>query len=162
MPPSTWTVDSDTVRTIAQITGLALLVLGWFLVNRQNNRRESRKEARQLIDRAQSHLAAAVDIAAKYQCGSCKENDQHIEGWKLLLALGQIRGSINTLGKKGIDPKSCARPYIVLKRCINGADFMTANWKPWQPDDSRWLELLSATHNLSEAMERLFIDNFDD
>ncbi len=162
MCPSTWNVSADLIRTITPLASIGLVVLGWALVNRQNNKRESRKETRQLIDRTLKHLAEAVDIATKYQSNSIDAMNRYVEGWKLLLALGQISGSINTLRKKGIDPTSCAAPYINLKKCITGADFMTSNSKPWPPDDKRWLELLAATNSLTETLDRLFIDSFKD
>jgi hypothetical protein len=157
---STWTVDSDSVRTATQAIGLGLLVLGWFLVNRQNNHREFRKETRQLIDRTREHVATAVETAAKYQSGAIEEKDRHVEGWKLLLALYQIRGSINALTKKGIDTGACAHPYIDLKICITGADFMTAEWKAWNPEDPRWLELLAASNKINDTLEHIFIERF--
>lgn len=157
-----WSDVADVIHTVAPVAPLALVIFGWFLVNRQNNRRESRKETRQLIDRAQGQLSTAVDLATKYQSGTCEDAERHTQGWKLLLALAQVSSGINTLERKGIDPSSCAERYLALKKCITGADFMTANWKPWSFDDKRWLELLAATNALSEAFEQLFIASFKD
>ena len=158
----TWSDVKDFAHSVAPAAPLAVVVIGWFLVNRQNNRRESRKETRQLIDRTQAHLSTAVELATKYQSGGCADSERPTQGWKLLLALGQISGDISTLQKKGTDPSSCADHFLVLKKCITGADFMTANWKAWPPEDQRWLELLAATNALSEELERLFIASFKD
>src|ERR1700721_125181 len=99
----TWTVVSDVIRTLAPLAALVTVAAGWFLVNRQNNLRESRKETRQLVDRTLDRLEEAVDVATKYQCGAGDEKLRHIESWKVLLALEQIGSNIGNLRRRNID-----------------------------------------------------------
>jgi inosine-uridine nucleoside N-ribohydrolase len=157
-----WGAAADIVRTLVPVASLGVVVIGWYLVNRQNNLRESRKETRQLIDRSQEFLAEAIEIAVKYQSSSGDASPPIADAWRLILALEQLGGSLNTLRKKGIAVEECNVPFNNLKKCITGADFMTEGWKPWQHDDKRWLDLVAETKSLTQTLERTFISSFKD
>jgi hypothetical protein len=151
---------TDLVRTFTPIAALVAVGIGWVVVNRQNNARESRKETRQLVDRTLKYVADAVDIATRYQGASVGSRPAHVDGWKVLLALGQIRSNLTNLNRANVDMKSCIASYISLKQCITGGDFMTANWSPWPPTDRRWLDMLGLATKLSELLDRIFIDTY--
>jgi hypothetical protein len=156
---STGTV-TELIKSFTPIAALVAVGIGWVVVNNQNNARESRKETRQLVDRTLKYLADALEIATRYQSGTVDDKLKHIDGWKVLLALGQISSNLTNLSRAKIDVRSCIAAYIALKQCITGKDFMTVSWRPWPPADKRWLEMLSAANKLSEMLDRIFIDAY--
>jgi hypothetical protein len=159
MCESTGTV-TDLIKTLAPIAALVAVGIGWIVVNKQNNARESRKETRQLVDRTLKYLADALDIATRYQSSTVDEKPKHVDGWKVLLAIRQISSNLTNLNRANIDVRSCIAAYISLKQCITGGDFMTENWRPWPRTDKRWLDMLSAANKLSEMLDRIFIDTY--
>lgn len=56
------------IQGIFQIITWAIVVYGWFIVNRQNNRRELRKETRATVDMLKERLEKLEEIAISFHC----------------------------------------------------------------------------------------------
>jgi len=55
-----------TLSYIAPIVPWALVIIGWWIINHQNNARESRKERRAAIDRLNSELDSLEGLAIQF------------------------------------------------------------------------------------------------
>lgn len=149
------------IRTTAAAISPVLVVLGWWWVNRQNNCRESRKESRQLVDRALRAVTDSVNLIISYHSG--KENDgvaRDMVAWKVVLALKQVSDDISLLSRNGFDTSECGKSYILLKQLATGNDFLTEAGLPWDNKDSRWTVLLDTSSCLRHTLDRLFFDRF--
>lgn len=146
------------IRTLAAALSPILVLVGWWLVNLQSNKREGRKELRQLVDRTINTVGEAVDAAIRYHTGSSDKGiGDSKESWKMLLAVDQIKSQLVVLGHNGMDTESCIGPFIRLKQAATGHDFMTKKYVPWASDDGRWLVLIDASKSLSHNLDLLFL-----
>jgi hypothetical protein len=153
----TW---GEWIRTVVASLGPVLVVIGWFLVNRQNNQREDRKELRQLVDRAINSINDAVDLTIKFHGNQPEDRDVHrMDSWRLLLAFLQIADQMNLLAEKGMNIEPCSKAYNALKFAATGHDFMTKKWKPWAKDDKRWMELTDAARTLCHGLDLKYVDS---
>ncbi len=151
------------IRTAAAAISPVLVVLGWWWVNRQNNCRERRKEARQLVDRALRTVSDSFDLFTNYHSGKDDNPDvRRLVGWKALLALKQVAVDIELLTRIGFNTRECGQSYVLLKQVATGGDFMTVTGAPWDiVKDNRWASLLDATSRLRHALDLLFFDRFE-
>jgi hypothetical protein len=138
-----------------------LVVVGWWWVNKTHNERERRKELRQLVDRAQETVTATFETALRYHSGSSERpaGDSR-DGWRLLLAVNQVRSQLLLLACNGIPATPCVAVFNRLKQAVTGHDFMTNAYKPWSDDDRRWMDLLEATESLTHHLDKTFFDLF--
>lgn len=143
-----------------------LVVLGWYFVDARNNARETRKEVRQLLDRALENVEACVQAGVEFHGHKAvNPKDQsdrpNTETWKLVILSNSLSAQIRLLGEHGLNMHSCGAPYINLKKILTGGDFMTASWKPWGVNDTRWTELLFAQRDLTVSLEKAFFSKFN-
>lgn len=151
----------DVVRTLATVATLPVIMLGWRLVNAQNNTRESRKELRQFIDRILGLVADLLVAGMDYHSGGEVAGvRRRTNAWKLVQALGQIAGNIAALKARGLDSDKCAEPFILLKQALTGSDFMSSSEKAWGDEDPRWQELIFASNRLTQTLDKLFLDTY--
>lgn len=135
----------------------ALVVLGWWIVNKQNNAREKRKEVRQLADRIINDVDELAKKTTEYHSRNCDSAEERKSlGWRLTLSLTRLSSHLQLLHDKGLDTGDCNVAYIELKRIATGGDFMTAGESIWPLSDMRWIQLLYATERLCKALESAF------
>ena len=66
-----------------------LTLLGWFLVNHQNNTREQRKEMRAAADQCKNLAREGVELGMKYWVG-----DEDTHAWQVKAALDELEVEI--------------------------------------------------------------------
>jgi len=97
-----------------------LVVIGWNVVSRGNDRRESRKEKRQLVDKTIDHIDSIVEDAVVFFTSEDDEEAEHRAG-KVLADLKRIETFLQALDLK--DPASNGKTLITattLRQSITG------------------------------------------
>jgi len=89
------TPDSTTnLSAYAPIVTWLIVIIGWLVVNNQNNNRESRKELRTRIDCLRNQIEGVEAQAIKYHTSVHDEN----LGLKIKLSIERIANDVNILG----------------------------------------------------------------
>ena len=137
----------------SQVVTWLLVILGWWLVNRQNNIREKRKEIRAFIDKLQNSLDELESHAIKYHTSE-KSDDL---AFSLKRSLNKkIPNKIALLKSRNLDMNKCY-PYMKqLRQAITLENFDTANFHPRDISDDLLKKIWLSKENLSHEIEMVF------
>ena len=95
----------------SQVITWLLVLLGWTLVNAQNNRREERKELRAALDRLSLRIEKLVALSIKYwQSDVSSESDD--TSWEIKRDLDNVEASINRIVRRS----EMSLPWYWLRR----------------------------------------------
>lgn len=121
-------------------------LLGWSVVNWQNNTREQRKEARSAADRCKVLLRDASKTAIQYWSGQNEAKD-----WQVRALFEELEVEIGCLPQKNID--ALLKIYSALVDAALGYNFGTATFKPVAPDHPVFKEITLSRQRLLSAIE---------
>lgn len=142
---------------IAQIVGQTitwlLVIFGWFVVSRSNDRRETRKELRALVDAIRK---ATIEIeTAAHEYFRVEAASSGHQGMILRRDILRLSGLLTTL--KAADPRfDIGQSLMEFRQTITGGDFDSAERKARVPADRLFLEISSAAQTLLENLESAF------
>ena len=146
--------DCTLFHSIAQIIPWALVVGGWWIVNKQNNFRERRKETRAILNQLLDDLDAIEKQAFSYH--TAKE---------ALIELGRdIKISLSRISKDvarhDLLPSGKRHPIVKLRQAITLKNFDTDCFQT-QNVNCELLDEISATKDdLIDALEQHFQDHY--
>ncbi|MEY4977960.1 MAG: hypothetical protein RLZZ352_230 [Pseudomonadota bacterium] len=123
-------------------------LLGWWVVNRQNNQRETRKEARSAADRCKVLAREVSQYGIEYW--SCSAN---VEPWKIRAAFEELEVEIERFQDKGMQ-KRLLDLQVELVEAVMGYNFDTAGFKPVAQDHPVFKEIPIARQRLLSSIER--------
>lgn len=142
-------------RIIAQVITWTLIVGGWWIVNKQNNWREKRKETRASLNQLLDKLNQLESQAYQYHQAS---KPSVVAGRDLKLALSRINSFVDI---QNLLPRGKRQPLAKLRRAITLDNFDTEHFLT-QPDDSEILAGISAAKDqLVDSLERYFLSEFN-
>jgi len=127
-----------------------LVVIGWIIVNHQNNKRETRKECRSLIDDAK---AAVIDVAAKavlYHTEAKKELSVEI-----LAAIDALEIECERLPNwvKGCPLMGC---HAAFANAMTGGDFDSAEVEKKAANSPQVISIVRTRTEMLSELERIF------
>lgn len=144
----------DWTRDVLPWAPPALTVLGWYLVNRQSNRREIRKEMRSACDRCKALVKEAVVLGVQYWSST---ND--VQAWQVKAVLEELdielcrfpdkHGRQDLLGK-----------HADLLDAITGADFESPSRKVRGTADPVIRQMAKARQRLLVEIESKFEQHY--
>ena len=136
-----------------QVITWALVILGWLLVNHQNNLREKRKEVRSLLDKTQELLDSIEAQAIEYHTVQ-ETNDL---AFRIKRALSQkIKYRLEVLHLRSLDLGSCNSYLKELRRAITLKNFDSANYQKIDISDQIVKGIWLSKDRLSQELERCF------
>lgn len=100
---------------------LALTVVGWWWVNRQNNRREARKEHRALLDAAKRQV---VDVSAKTV--AYLQDADSVLAPEIKWAFDELEVELLRLPDFGKDGSELLRDFVLFTDACTGGRFEEA------------------------------------
>jgi len=121
-------------------------LLGWGVVNRQNNTREQRKEARSAADRCKVLLRDASKTAIQYWSGQGEAKD-----WQVRALFEELEVEIGCLPQKNID--ALLKVHSALIDAALGYNFGASGFKPVTPDHPVFKEITQSRQRLLSAIE---------
>ena len=127
-----------------------LTLAGWFLVNKQNNARESRKEARSAADRCKILTRESAQLGIKYW-----EAKPDATSWQVKALLEELEVEICRFPEKKGRPDLLAK-HIDLVEAIMGYDFDSARMQPKTPTDPVMRDIAKARQRLLFEVEHQF------
>lgn len=162
-------------KAVAPWISLPIVFVGWFVLNWQANRRETRKEIRQQVDRATKLVEMSADLGMVVHSSSVvstigKDVDEKTRQSlaeaqskirRLKFSLAQLSPLIQLLSERGVGSQDVTDALIELRTNLMGGDFETADQVPWSTDDSRWNELSGCSVRLAICLERAFQQKFE-
>lgn len=133
-----------------------LVILGWVIVNRQNNNRETRKEIRAALFDLYKLLDEIEDEAVKYHTS---ETPDGILGRRIKRNLSQLSLRIK-LASRGLLKCKTAVLVAAFRRSITWENFETSNFKQKAPEDRFFEVILDAKRSLISVLDSAFNNRF--
>lgn len=103
---------------------LALTMLGWFVVSRQHNQRERRKEVRELVRLVEQRVDDILDQAAEYYSLDGKDPKCPALASKMRFGLSAIGQLLKRLRAAGLEP-AANDELIAFRQAVTGGNFET-------------------------------------
>ena len=120
---------------------LLLVVAGWAVVNHQNNRRETRKEMRALLDSTKKATVEVARLAVAYYCDAEAEAAHEIK-WSLQAL------EIELERLPGFDQRSrLLKKFVEFSEAATGGDFESAD-RPKRTRAAPEIASIQRTRNL--------------
>jgi hypothetical protein len=141
----------------AQVITWLLVILGWLLVNRQNNIREKRKEIRSLLDKIQSFLDEIEYQAIQYH--TSQQSDELAFQLKRNLNK-KFQNKLSVLKLRNLDIQNCYPHLKQLRQAVTLENFDTSGFKPKNISDDVIKNIWLAKENLSQELERCFAKKY--
>jgi hypothetical protein len=145
--------DSETCdgfKIVSQTITWLLILGGWWIVNKQNNWQEQRKETRTVINQPVNDLDAIEEQAYKYHQAS---KTSLAMGRDIKLGLSRISALVT---RESLLPRHKRQPLARLRRAITLNNFDTEHFTTQMDDSELLAEISSAKDDLIEALERHF------
>ncbi len=138
----------DGTVELTQVITWLIVFAGWYIINEQNKRRETRKEVRQSIDTIAVDLDAITDLAYEYH--STRDHDSDVSQ-RIKYELLRLEKSLNRL-KYPISVNVDAE-VIGLRRAITFKNFDTAEHVALSSNDELFNSISESVCELREKLE---------
>mgnify|MGYP003586266291 FL=1 len=135
-------------------TAPAITLLGWYIVNGQNNARERRKEARSAADRCKTIAREVTQLGYNYWLGK-----GNVEAWQIKAQLEELEVEIARF-PEGKGRSKLIDRHIDLVEAITGLDFESATMKPRESGHVIYREIAIARQRLLAEIEQQFSQHF--
>nr|VFK23263.1 MAG: hypothetical protein BECKLFY1418C_GA0070996_11382 [Candidatus Kentron sp. LFY] len=138
-----------------------VIVVGWIVVNQQNNARETRKELRARIDLVQTWTFELVDLATGYHTGESGIADKYSNRYQervIKSRLDRVTRTISSLRKStlGKSPYNSPHEAYHFRQAVTLHNFDTSEYKA-QPPDSELLDDIAMTaQSLMDSLEEAY------
>jgi hypothetical protein len=130
--------------------GPCLTLCGWFLVNRQNNQRELRKEMRSAADKCKLLAREVSSLAFDYWQG-----DEKSSSWKVRSLLDELEIELSRFSEdKG--RQALLDKHIELTDAITGGQFESINRPKRDPNDQEMRTIAKCRERLLREIEIKF------
>lgn len=153
-PALEWLCGIDFKNSLLPWFPSALTLLGWYVVNRQNNLRETRKEARSAADRCKVLAREAAQHGIEYWSGS-----GDVKPWKIRANLEELEVEIGRFQNQAMQDK-LLEAHAELVDAVMGHNFDTAGFKPVTQDHPVFKEIPAARQRLLVTIERELTGQF--
>lgn len=132
----------------------ALTVLGWYLVNRQSNSREVRKEMRSASDRCKALARESVVLGVQYWSG-----EKDVAAWQVRVVLDELDFELCRFPElKG--RKELLEKFADLADAITGQDFESPAPKAKKTGDPVMRQMTNTRQRLLVEIEHQFEIHF--
>jgi len=146
--------SNSTLISLSQVVTWIIVVAGWFLVNRQNNVRETRKEVRACVMDLAGSLNKLEELSVKYHTARMQDQNAAIAVRKDIM---RVASSIHRLP---IEQVALDLGIIALRRAITYRNFDTSRFVSQQADSQIVVGITSAIDELLDAVEAAFAKKY--
>lgn len=131
-----------------------LVILGWIVVNIQNNRRETRKEIRMILNLLYSELDELVDKSIEFHIN----NWNGVDAKKITTKIDRVISSINSVSDiMGIE---CHTESKELRQAITLNNFDKSSHSRLSGEEDIITEIADASYIISSKLESSFIHKY--
>lgn len=143
--------DCSIFQAVMPILQWFTLILGWFVIDRHNNQRESRKEKRSIVDRLLAELDALEGIAISFHTADHQQTEVARELKVRLDRMAKLIRREDLLKLKVFNPR-----MVELRQAITMQNFDTPDFVPQMHNSEILLNISTAKDNLTHDLERHF------
>lgn len=140
------------ITNFVQALAILAVIIGWVVVNNQNNKRETRKEGRSACDAAKKYALEISTKGRKYLGGRTDELAFEIKSDLDLLEVELSRIPYFAIGENS----TLLKKFISFSDSLTGDDFEQKNTQPLNPTDERILKIIRCRNQLMHEVERQF------
>ena len=155
-------LEQPTKTTIEYFTPylpLLITILGWWIVSRQNDRRERRKEVRELIKQAELRVDVVLSLAMEFYALAGKDPKCAELAAKIRYNLGTLDPLRRRLDANGLKCDALTE-IIAFKQSITGGDFESLARKKLLQNSHLLLEASAAGFALIDKLETAYLSAF--
>lgn len=143
------------IQTIAPLGSWILVIAGWYVVNKGNNKREARKEIKAMLDAALARTDRIAELAQDYYASEPgAENSKRA---------ARIRSDLKTLATEVSNLRSASsnhidanRALITLRQAITGGKFDSADRPAEGPESEVFEEINDAVVGFHRRLTTAF------
>jgi hypothetical protein len=133
---------------LGDIISWTIIFVGWYIINRQNNNRETRKEVRESLLSLYRHLDEIETDAIAYHTG----DGDPLLARKIKRDIDQIPGRIS-LAQRGSMKGRYAHHLIRFRQAITLNNFDTASFVQKEPTDRFFDEIVVSKRSLIHCLD---------
>lgn len=146
----------DWVKALAPVGSWLLVILGWWVVRLDHNRREQRKEIRALIDAVLVGLDILEEQAVRYYTTTDGQNSGAL-GASIRTGLRRVAMEckhITDATEKRID---CTEPLVAVRQAITAEPFDSINRAPLLEESERLDEIRNRVLDMRSFLQTGFL-----
>lgn len=146
--------EPSLISTWAPVVSWGLVLLGWWRVTRENDRRQRRKETRERIDIVLDMLDELEDAAVEYFTsapGSVADKTSR----SIKSTIGKLGHHVAILARIS-DRYNCAIELTRLRKAITGGDFDSQSRIATTVSDERFLEIAQHSTAVARKLDSAF------
>ncbi|MBT8419232.1 MAG: hypothetical protein KJO08_00060 [Gammaproteobacteria bacterium] len=142
-----------------------VIVVGWIVVNQQNNARETRKELRARLDVVQAWTFELVELAIGYHTDEPKSPDKYSNKYqerRIKSRIDRVTRAVSALGRSTLG-KRLYRPTheaFYFRQAVTLHNFETAEYKPQAPDSELVENIAMTAQSLVETLEEAYSERY--
>lgn len=144
---------SNWVSGAPQVVTWALIVLGWWLVDRRSHRQDFRRETRALMDQLRKDMDALSEKAISYYVSENSDESKKTE-MEIKVSIGRVVYAAGFIGQRlDID---MTEHLSQLMGSVTGRDFESSGRVKLAYDDECLLDIALKTKNVLEKIDQGF------
>jgi hypothetical protein len=147
----------ELMKVVVPVVQMLVVVVGWKIVSKGNDKRERRKEVRSLLNEIRAKVLEIEGQALDYYRlapsksvalgTSIKQNLKHV-------------GMLSTTIVKFHENFDLSSQLMLFRQKVSGQDFETATRQIRQADDRLFVEISSAATDLIDQMESIYSSTY--
>lgn len=145
------TATGTLLGELLRFAPLLLTITGWWLVNRQNNKREARKEHRVLVDTAKREIMKIADDATSYFMDTMS-----VLSPKIKWALDALEIELERMPHAGANHRDLSEAFINFAEACTGGEFEQKNRTRLDHTSAEVRAIHLTRNKLLSVMERHF------
>lgn len=149
-PPKT------TFEYVTPYLPVIITILGWWIVSRQNDRRERRKEVRELVKQAEQRVDAVLSLAMEFYALPGKDPRCAELAAKIRYNLGTLDPLRQRLDANGLKCDAVSE-IIAFKQSITGGEFESQARKKLAQNSHFLVEAAATGFALIDKFERAYL-----
>lgn len=114
------------LQSFAPAVSWILVIIGWCIVRRDNNRREARKEVKTLVDQAISRSEDICEMARSY-FETPESAESYKQSARIKAGLKTLGTEVNTLRETTGSAVDAQKAMISLRKATTGGEFDSAS-----------------------------------
>lgn len=148
--------DCNWLNWLGQAVSWLIVIVGWIVINHQNNQRETRKELRTAIDTVEKYILDTEKSAIQFHTAKYSESTAK----ELMVEIDRIDSRIELISRATKDELTLKRAFISFRQAITLYNFDRSNHQV-ESDQSEIIDNISgASNSIFQALEQCFATSF--
>jgi hypothetical protein len=151
-----WAVEI--LKAVSPAVSWALVIAGWFVVSRDHNKREKRKEIRGELQTLHSHIRIIESEAHAYLVAQ-NDPSNSARAAKIKRDLKRLSTDLSRICA-GDCRRAVSAQLVDFRQAVTGSDFESAARTPCNHDSVRLAEVAAAADELMSGLDNWFCSKY--